>query len=130
MRRVRELLAKAAEDFELAKRYTKLKEYATATLLYNKAIEKVLRALFIVRTRKEAPNTASIRYLTLKTKMPEEISTDILSLDERQGVMGEEAIEEVSYEEIGTFNTPENKVLERNNLARRLIEYGMAYAKI
>ena len=68
MRKVRELIAKASQDFELAKMHKQVREYVTATMLYNRAVEKILTALFISRTKREPPKNASIDYLARKNR--------------------------------------------------------------
>ena len=89
MRDIRGLVARALKDMELAKRYRQRKEYAATTLLYNKAIERVLKALFISKKRKDPPIGASAVYMASNMRMPEEIMTGLLSLHEigRRGRM-------------------------------------------
>ena len=77
MRKVKGLLARASKDLALAKRYKQIREYTIATFLYNKAIEKVLRALFITRTKKDPPSNVSIEYLANSARIPEDITTDL-----------------------------------------------------
>jgi len=129
---IRGLVTNALKDMELAKRYRHSREYATATLLYNKAIEKVLRALFISKERREPPIGASAVYIAAKTRMPDEIVTDLKSLREEE----EEIIESENerdirgYDEIGKSAGAERKVLQLHELATRLIDYVMLYARV
>jgi HEPN domain-containing protein len=127
MRKASELVAKASQDFELAKRHAKVREYVTATLLYNKAVEKVLKALFINKTKKNPPADASIEYLARSTGLPEEISAYINSLEEV--TMQEEFVDLHSKEMPGERNA-ERQAFYMDGLAKRLIDYVSAYTKI
>ena len=130
MRQVRELVRKAWKDFELAKRHRRIKEYVTATLLYNTAVEKVLTALFINKTRRSPPANASIEYLAMRTGMPPEITTYISTMQQ---------------DAAGSYQDPEFMGLEReanaeqreerdaffmDGLAQRLLDYVTAYVRI
>ncbi len=71
------LVRNAGRDFTLAERYQKRKEYITASILYRRAMEKTLRALFIRHEHKGPPANASVGYLMGKTKLPSEILVDL-----------------------------------------------------
>ena len=130
MGRVRELIANAAKDLELAKRHKKVKEYVTATLLYNSAVEKVLRALFISKTKREPPANATAEYLARRTGVPEEISIYINSVQENL-----EEMDAGKYIELDPYSTsslersPERRVFYLEGLAQRLLDYVTIYAK-
>lgn len=129
MRRVRELIAKASQDFELAKMHKQVKEYVTATILYNRAVEKVLTALFISRTRKEPPRNASIDYLARKTGVPDEVAVYINTLDENgagMNVNGFADLQDAGAETAGA----ERRAFYMDGLAQRLLDYVSASTKI
>ena len=129
MKRVRELVAKASQDFELAKRHKQVKEYVTATILYNRAVEKVLKALFISRTRKEPPKNASIDYLARRTGVPDEVAVYIASLDENEAVgMGMNGHVDLQYTDTG--NGAERQAFYMEGLTKRLLDYVSTYTKI
>jgi HEPN domain-containing protein len=131
MRDIRSLVARALKDMELAKRYRQRKEYAATTLLYNKAIEKVLKALFISKTRKDPPLGASAVYLASNIRMPEEIMTGLLSLQETDDEVlwsGNEATI-MTYERIGRSMKAEHKLIQMDELATRLIDSAMKCAR-
>lgn len=122
------LLKKAAKDFELAKKYKDGKELITASLLYNRATERVLKALFIRKNRRQPPEKASIAYLAMKAKLPDEISSELLSVeqDEMSDVM-EEELEMERMEGYGVSADSEyNHVLSKGSVVRRLISYAEA----
>lgn len=130
MKKARELVKKAWKDFELAKKHRQIKEYVTATLLYNTAVEKVLTALFINKTRKAPPANASIGYLAMRTGVPMEISTYITSVQE---VGEEEPVGFMDLEEetnIGQQQNEERKAFFMDGLAQRLLDYVTAYVRI
>jgi len=131
MRDIRSLVARALKDMELAKRYRQRKEYAATTLLYNKAIEKVLKALFISKKRKDPPLGASAVYLASNIRMPEEIITGLLSLQETDDEVlwsGNEATI-MTYERIGKSMKAEHKLIQMDELATRLIDSAMRRAE-
>ncbi len=125
------LLKKAQRDFELARRYRDAKELVAASLLYNSAIERVLRALFMKKTHKTPPEKASIAYLTRQADLPTGIKEELMSLqDEMADVMEEELEIEHAEEDIltGVEERKEyNTVLNKGTIAKRLMGY--AYAK-
>jgi HEPN domain-containing protein len=129
MRKVRELVVKASQDFELAKAHKQLREYVTATVLYNKAVEKVLKALFISKTRKEPPANASIDYLASRTGVPEEISVYISSLrDDNVGGIGDDGLVDLEYASIDS--SAERRAFYMDGLAKRLLDYVNVSVKI
>jgi HEPN domain-containing protein len=130
MKKVRELVAKASQDFELAKTHARVREYATATVLYNKAVEKVLKALFINKTKREPPANASIEYLARRTGVPEEVSAYINSLDENTDTAQEEEFASLYSKELQSEKSAQRQALYMDGLAKRLIDYVSAYAKI
>ncbi len=125
------LLKKAQRDFELARRRRNAKEFVAASLLYNSAIERVLRALFLKKTHRSPPERASIAYLTTMTDLPHGIREELLSIEDEMADVVEEELEIERAEEdmlTGVEESHEyNTVLNKGALARRLISY--AYAK-
>ncbi|MGD0728793.1 MAG: HEPN domain-containing protein [Candidatus Micrarchaeaceae archaeon] len=131
MGRVRELIAKATKDLELAKRHKRQKEYVTATTLYNSAVEKVLMALFISKKRHEPPANATTEYLARQTGVPEEISIYINSVQENLDEQGSnEYIELEPYETSNLERSSERQAFYLDGLAQRLLDYVSIYAKI
>jgi len=129
MGKVRELIAKASKDFELAEKHRRLREYVVATLLYNKAVEKVLKALFITRTRKNPPASASVDYLARRAGVPEEISMYVTSMkDGLDQLEANQFIDIESYRENGMERGSEQHALYMDGLARRLLDYVRLYA--
>ncbi len=129
MRSGTDLVRKAVKDFELARKYTHAKEYITASILYNKATEKVLKALYQHRTKKSAPSNASLEYLAEKTGLPEGMYDDIVSMpDEGTELMEEDYL--LEYDEVESTRkaeaTEHNRALAREGLVRRLIDYAEA----
>jgi HEPN domain-containing protein len=130
MRRARELVAKASQDFELAKMHKQVKEYVTATILYNRAVEKVLKALFISRTKREPPKNASISYLARRTGVPDEVAVYITSLEENEAV-GMNVNDLVDLQDTGTERGgAERRAFYMDGLAKRLLDYVSTYTKI
>ena len=129
---IRGLVTNALKDMDLAKRYRHRREYTTATLLYSKAIEKVLSALYMSRERKDPPNGASVVYLAKKSGMPDDVMTELLSLqeDEDQIIERENATDISGYEELVNSRGAERKVLQMHELAARLVDYVMSYARV
>lgn len=128
MRKERELVARAARDFELAKRYKQLQEYMTATLLYTKAVEKMLRALFINKKRREPPVNASIRYLAREIGVPDEVSMYIACVEQKDTTADPAEITELT--ESTYVNGAEAKAYYMDGLVKRLLDYINSYAKI
>lgn len=124
------LLKKAQRDFELARRYRDAKELVAASLLYNSAIERVLRALFVRKTHKVPPEKASIAYLTRQADIPAGIKEELMSLqDEMSDVVETELEIEHAEEDIltGVEERQEyNTVLNKGTIARRLMSYAYA----
>ncbi|HUC39184.1 MAG TPA: HEPN domain-containing protein [Candidatus Acidoferrum sp.] len=123
------LLKKAVRDFELARRYKDAKELVTASLLYNSAIERVLKALVIAKTRKNPPKSASISYLATQARLPAEIHEEIISLEDEASEMMEEELEIEKAEEdtrSAKMYNEYNKVLDKGSVVRRLISYAEA----
>jgi HEPN domain-containing protein len=129
-KRIRDLIAKASNDFELATKHKQIKEYVTATLLYNSAVEKVLKALFMSRTKKQPPANVSIEYLAKTTGVPEEISAYISAMhDDSTEHMG--PVDFVDLDRETSFDRgAERQAFYMDGLAKRMIDYVTAYAKI
>jgi HEPN domain-containing protein len=123
--KMRGLLARASKDFEMAKRYRQLRDYVTAMVLYNKAVENVLTALFISKTKKAPPKDASIGYLAKQTGVPEEISAYINSM-QKDEVVSEPAelvdLNDYGEEAMNQANA-ERQAWYMDGLAKRLIDY-------
>ncbi len=127
--RIRELIAKASKDFELAKRHRSIREYVTATLLYNSAVEKVLKALYISKSRREPPANASIGYLARQTGVPDEISVYIKSVQETAEMNDPVDFVDLEQSEPKTSGGAERQAFYMDGLAKRLLDYVSAYAK-
>lgn len=119
----------AARDFELARKYRDAREYLTASILYRKATEKVLRALFIAKLKKTPPSGATIGYMAMQARLPDGIYDDLVSMpDEREEVSEEESLLEYDDEEQThkAESTEYSSSLTKHELVRRLIEYAKA----
>lgn len=134
MRRVRrgvDLVKRAAQDFELARTYRDAREYITASILYRKATEKVLKALYRKYNKREAPRDASIESLAMQMSLPEEIYDDLVTLpDERTEMMAEESL--IEYDEEEQTHTARDEeyrsAMSKHELVKRLIDYAKANA--
>ncbi len=123
------LLKKATQDFELARKYRDAKELVTASLLYNSAIEKVLKALIMAKTRRKPPEKASLEYLATQARLPEEMAIDLSSMDDEMEDIMEEELEMENLQEYKHSNIDQkeyNNVLNKSNIVRRLISYAEA----
>lgn len=131
MRRIKDLVAKAKRDFELARKHKQIKEYATATILYASAIKNVLKALFISRTRKEPPKNASVQYLANHAGVPTEISVYMTSM-EQERTMAEGPADFYDVDEMaqGQRRSTEVEAFYMEGLVKRLLDHMYAYTKI
>ncbi|HVC58319.1 MAG TPA: hypothetical protein VND15_02490 [Candidatus Acidoferrales bacterium] len=131
MRKVRALMARAVSDLELGERYARLKEDAVASLLYRKAREKVLKALFISRTKREPPTNVSVRYLAGKVRMPADITAEISNLEEEEDEpVAAYAFDADSYGRSRlSYESAKNRVTSRYRTTKRLVYYAMAAVK-
>ncbi len=123
------LLKKATQDFELARKYRDAKELVTASLLYNSAIEKVLKALIMAKTKRKLPEKASLEYLAEQARLPEEMAIDLTSMDDEMEDVMEEELEMENLEEYKYTNIDQkeyNNILNKSNIVRRLISYAEA----
>lgn len=116
------LVARALRDMELAKRYRQRKQYATTTLLYSKAIDRVLRALSISRGMRNPPAGASAVYMAARMRMPDDIVTDLLSLREVDDETAGEDEVGVRYERLERNMKAERKLLQMDELATRIMD--------
>jgi HEPN domain-containing protein len=129
MRKGVDLVKKAMQDYELARKYRDAKEYLTASILYRKATEKVLKALFLKNRKRSPPTNASIEYLAEQTVLPDSIYSEIVSIpDETTEIMEEEQLLEYDDgERTHRAQTSEYmSTMERQDLVRRLIDYAEA----
>lgn len=127
----RDLIAKASKDFELAKGYRQLRDYVTATLLYNTAVEKILKALYINKSKKQPPANASIDYLAKQTGVPSEISAYINSIRETE--INEEPADLMGFgedEDENVSRSAERQAFYLDGLAKRLLDYVQSRANI
>jgi HEPN domain-containing protein len=124
MGKINSLIANASRDFEMAKDHKRGRDYMTAIILYNKAVEKVLKALFITKTHREPPANASIGYLASRTGMPAEISVYINTLQEQEP---SEMTEFQELEQGASNGSPEMRAFFLDGLAKRLLDYVIAY---
>lgn len=131
MRKVRELMAKAMKDFELAKKHKQTKEYVTATTLYTNAVEKVLKALFISKTKRDPPRNATIHYLARRTGVPTEVSMYMASIEESSAMEDPADFLGIDDEIAGspTGKNAETEAFYMEGLVKRLLDYVYAYAK-
>lgn len=129
-RRVKALVAKAVSDLELGERYERMREDAVASVLYRKAREKVLRALFMVRTKRNPPANVSLRYLEGQIRMPADIIAELSDVevdeDEAEGI---EAFEADPYRRQRLYDRAKNRLTSRYRATKRLVYYAMASMK-
>jgi HEPN domain-containing protein len=120
MGRIEEMLVGASKDFDLAGRYRHAGEYTISVLLYTEAIEKIFKAMFVRRMRKEPPSGASIDYLAMRLHTPKEIFDDetLQYVDER----GEQV------KSADASGSAEERALNLEEVAKRLLDYSMACA--
>ncbi|MDE1857351.1 MAG: HEPN domain-containing protein [Candidatus Micrarchaeota archaeon] len=122
MGKTRELVKRAIADFELARRYRDAKESFTASLLYKRATEKVLRALFIKRNHHEPPKRASIVYMAKKVDLPVYITETLDEQEERMEEMEEAVAPEIE-------ETRPVATMRKRDAVKRLIDYAVATVK-
>ena len=127
MGRTRSLIKKAIADFELARRYKDTKESVTASLLYSRATEKVLRAMFITKRHRTPPKSASISYLANKVELPNYISETIVSPGSA-GIDGMDEIDE-KYPQMYERQSPVQARIRKRDALKRLIDYARATMK-
>ncbi len=113
----------AQKDLELARRYRSRGDIAVATLLYNKAISGVMRALYYRKTGRNAPPDASVEYLSSKASLPDEVAEYVRSVMEPEN----EAEELASMEVTETYGGGNGKLLYLDGLIKRLLDYASAY---
>ncbi len=113
----------ARKDLELARKYRSKGDIAVATLLYNKAISGVMRALYYRKTGRHAPSEASLEYLSSKASLPDEVEEYVRSVMEPETV--EEELE--SFELKETYAGGGGKLLYLDGLIKRLLDYSNAY---
>ena len=131
MKKAKELIARASKDFELAKRHKQVKDYVTATILYTSAVEKVLKALFINRTKKDPPKNASLQYLAMRVGVPDEVSVYMSSMEESAATADPadfSNMEEVTRGRAG--GSAEVKAYYMDGLVKRLLDYVNVYSKL
>ena len=126
MKRDWNLIKGAKRNFELARRYRSAGNSAVATLLYSKAVQGVLRALYLRRNGRDAPEEASLGYLASRTSIPEEVEDYIVSVMEPEESGGELELMEISepYVRRGRF---ENSLLYLDGLTKRLLDCAGVY---
>jgi hypothetical protein len=111
------------KDLELARSYRSRGDVAVATLLYNKAISRVMRMMYYKKTGRHAPREASLSYLSSKAAIPDEVGEYIRSVMEV----------ETEEEQLGSFQLQETsadgggKLLYMDGLIKRLLDYSNAY---
>jgi len=128
--RIRGLIARASRDLELAKRCMQIKEYVTANLLYSKAMEKVLKALFLYKIKKQPPINASIGYLAKETGVPEEIGVYINSVKDEEELRPADFTDLEYYRDGIVGPGTKTQALYMEGLSKRLLDYVMAYTNI
>lgn len=115
------LIEKANRDFELAKGYSSRGDVEVATLLYNKAVERVLRALYMRRRGRTPPRGATISYIARNAKIPVEVSDYIGSVLEPDGREMEEGIID-GYDELPRRSVRAQSHLYLEGLTKRLLD--------
>ncbi|MGC8572109.1 MAG: hypothetical protein ACP5RI_03255 [Candidatus Micrarchaeia archaeon] len=127
------LIKKAIHDFELANKYKAAKNYIVASVLYRKATEKVLEALSKRHIKKAALGIDNIEYLTLKAKIPKDISYELIEIPrEDEEILKEEQLEEFDENEnthLAKHEEYENTI-EMYEITRRLIDYASSISGI
>lgn len=124
-----DLVRKAAQDFELAKRYRDAREYITASILYRKATEKALKALYQQSKNREPPKNASMEYLAMQMSLPSEIYDDLVALpDEGMEMAADESLMEYDDEEQTHMARDEEyaSAMSKHELVKRLLDYAKA----
>ena len=104
----------ACRNFELAKQYRGTGNAEASMLLYNKAVELAIKALYVKRTGRSPPKGASVTYMARRTELPVEVS-DYVS------VMEEKAAEEASEME-PDLQKGDEKLFYLDGLAKRLLD--------
>lgn len=69
---LRNLIEQAEKDSEVAKKNFNIEEYYISAFLCQQAIEKILKAYFIIKKGKSAGATHQLIYLAKETKVPKE----------------------------------------------------------
>ena len=113
----------AERDLELARRYRSRGDIAVATLLYNKAISGVMKALYYRKTGRHAPPDASLEYLSSRASLPDEVEEYVRSVMEPET----EAEELQSLEVTDTYSGGSGRLLYLDGLIKRLLDYASAY---
>ncbi len=129
MKKGAEFLKRAARDFELARKYKDAREYITASILYRKATEKVLKALFMKHRKQEAPKGASIEFLATHARLPDEMQYELVDMPTESAEMDmEESLQEYDDAEqtdrVGA--TEYESTLSKHEVVRRLLDYAKA----
>lgn len=115
------LVRRASRNFELARRYRKEGDVAVATLLYNKAVSGVMRALYLNKTGKSAPQGVSIGYLASRTEIPVEVEQYIASVMETDDE--KEEVESMALGDVEQRRSRmESSLLYIDGLVKRLLD--------
>ncbi|MBI5804284.1 HEPN domain-containing protein [Candidatus Pacearchaeota archaeon] len=69
---IKNLIEQAEKDFEVAQKNFNIEEYYMSAFLCQQSIEKMLKAFFVIKTRKSAGATHSLIYLAKETGVPKE----------------------------------------------------------
>ncbi len=110
----KDAVGEAYRNFELAKRYRGAGNAEAAMLLYNKAVELAIKALYVKGTGRNPPKGASATYMARRTEMPIEVSEYI-------SVMEERAADEASEME-PDLQKGDEKLFYLDGLAKRLLD--------
>lgn len=117
----RVLMDRARENFELAKRYRKEKNFEVAILLYSKALESTLRAMYKRSKGKYAPKSASLQYIANATKLPAEVEDYITSVTEPKIEGHGDA-----FDVLDMNVTKSNMSLYMDGLAKYMLDYAIS----
>lgn len=110
----RKLVKSAESDFRAARSY--IGNASAASLLYEQAIKKALKALFIRSNRVEPPKNADIRYLAEKSKLPSYIAEELSEIDSAM-------VPEVEEEAYAALEETQQNTLYKRDTAKRLLDY-------
>ncbi len=114
----RVLMDRARKNLELAKRYRKEKNFEVAILLYSKALESTLRAMYKRSKGKYAPKSASLQYIANATELPKEVEDYIISVTEpKVGRNGD------AFDVLDMNVTKSSMSLYMDGLAKYMLDY-------
>lgn len=115
------LVKKARENLELARKNRGDGNAAVAALLYAKAVDGIMRAIYLDKTGRSAPLNASVEFLASKTALPIDAEEYISSVMET-----EDQREEIESMDVDVSHSrrrkTESTLLYLDGLAKRLLD--------